>query len=69
MASKIRTATEDARRVLLKERIEAEEDLKSRIRAARETDLPADTLSVLEEYEDDARTAAAELSDLLARYL
>jgi uncharacterized protein (TIGR02284 family) len=69
MASKIRTATQDARRVLLKERIEAEEDLESRIRAARETDLPADTLSVLEEYEDDARTAAAELSDLLVRYL
>jgi uncharacterized protein (TIGR02284 family) len=69
IASKIRTATEYARRVLLEERIEAEEDLKSRIRAARETDLPAETLSVLEEYEDDAKTAAAELSELLARYL
>ena len=69
LASRIRTATEDARRVLLKERIEAEEDLKLRIRAARETDLPADTLRVLKEYEDDAETAAAELSELLTRYL
>jgi uncharacterized protein (TIGR02284 family) len=69
IASKIRTATEDARRVLLEERIEAEEDLEARIKAARETDLPADTLHVLKEYEDDARTAAAELSELLARYL
>jgi uncharacterized protein (TIGR02284 family) len=69
LASRIRTATEDARRVLLKERIEAEEDLKSRIKAARETDLPADTLHVLKEYEEDAKTAAAELSELLARYL
>jgi uncharacterized protein (TIGR02284 family) len=69
LASRIRTATEDARRVLLKERIEAEEDLYSRIRAARETDLPADTLSVLKKYEDNAKTAAAELSELLARYL
>jgi predicted dithiol-disulfide oxidoreductase (DUF899 family) len=69
IASKIRTATEDARRVLLEERIEAEENLEARIKAARETDLPADTLHVLKEYEDDARTAAAELSELLARYL
>jgi uncharacterized protein (TIGR02284 family) len=69
MASWFRTVTEDARRVLLEERIEAEEDLEARIKAARETDLPTDTLHVLEEYEDDARTAAAELSELLARYL
>ena len=69
VASKIRAATDDARRVLLKERIEAEEDLESRIRAARETDLPAETLGLLEAYEDDAKTAAADLSELLARYL
>jgi uncharacterized protein (TIGR02284 family) len=69
LVSRIRTATEDPRRVLLKERIEAEEDLKLRIRAACETDLPADTLSVLEKYEDDANTAEAELSELLVRYL
>jgi uncharacterized protein (TIGR02284 family) len=69
IASWFRTITEDARRVLLEERIEAEEDLKSRIRAAREADLPADTLRVLKAYEDDAETAAAELSELLARNL
>jgi uncharacterized protein (TIGR02284 family) len=68
IASRIRSVTEDARLVLLEERIKREEDLEARIKAARETDLPADTLHVLEEYEDDARTAVAELSELLARY-
>jgi uncharacterized protein (TIGR02284 family) len=68
LASRIRSVTEDARLVLLEERIKREEDLEARIKAARETDLPADTLHVLEEYEDDARTAVAELSELLARY-
>jgi uncharacterized protein (TIGR02284 family) len=69
MASRIRAVAEDPRRVLLEERIEAEEDLEARIKAGRETDLPADTLHVLEEYEGDARAAAAELSELLARRL
>jgi uncharacterized protein (TIGR02284 family) len=68
LASRIRTATEDRRRVLLEERIEAEVDLKMRINAALKTDLPANTLRVLKEYEEDAEAAAAQLSELLAQY-
>jgi uncharacterized protein (TIGR02284 family) len=68
VASRIRTATEDPRRVLLEERIEAEDDLKMRINAALKTDLPADTLRLLREYEEDAEAAGTQLSDLLAQY-
>jgi uncharacterized protein (TIGR02284 family) len=68
VASKIRTATEDPRRVLLEERIEAEDDLKMRIGAALKTDLPAKTLRLLKEYEEDTAAAGARLSELLAHY-
>ena len=68
VASKIRTATDDPRRVLLDERIEAEEDLKMRINAAQKTDLPVDMRRVLKEYEEDTEAAGAQLSELLAQY-
>lgn len=67
VASRIRAATEDRRRVLLEERIEAEDDLKMRIEAALETDLPAETLRVLDEYKEDTKAAGTQLAELLAQ--
>lgn len=67
VASRIRTATEDRRRVLLEERVEAEDDLKIRIEAALKSDLPAETLEVLKEYQEDTEAARAQLAELLAQ--
>ena len=68
VASRIRAATEDPRLALLEERIEAEDDLNMRIHVALKTDLPAETLCVLKEYEEDTAAAATQLSHMLAQY-
>lgn len=68
VASRIRAATEDPRLALLEERIEAEDDLNERINVALKSDLPADTLRALAEYEEDTAATLVQLSELLARY-
>lgn len=66
VASKLRMLTEDGRRVLLEERIDAEADLQWRIKEALKADLPEDTLRVLKNHEDDTKEASVQLKELLA---
>lgn len=68
MASKLRAMTEDSRRVLLEERIEAEAELQSRIGAALATDLPTDTLGLLEQYREDTKAAQVQLREMLTYF-
>jgi uncharacterized protein (TIGR02284 family) len=68
MASKLRAMAEDSRLVLLEERIEAEAELQSRIGAALATDLPTDTLRLLEQYREDTITAQVQLKEMLTYF-